>query len=570
MSLITPYNDIWSSKRLRTVLIVVAAMIPIVIAACGRSFFVLNDDGAVLALLRSGDARTFIISYPMSCLLVALYKLSAQIPWYSFFVLSMLSTSTATMTYAVLTNKYADTVQKLLLLSCVFYFCLFYSNNINYTAVVTLLFVSVHMLALSMDSLASKLMIALLVPLVLLTRSGDVMLILLVFSALPLILNGKSCKSIALLTAFFALLALAAIALNKYPHDSDYATYKKFNSVRSAYNDLKYPINISGVDADDEQIFNWGFPYDEELFPTKTLIENAPTAADLVEFRIQNAGFKKTMETLLRHVSEFILIAVSTLYVMYRRSFLNRAFIAIVGQVVMCIVLFLIRDVDRLSTGILFLILSGIHLMPKSVEESVKPFESIRIEKQAAGSNGDCYDVSLLSINWFMALLVSMLILSQGSLFVEAVDNWVGRGTVIRSKTALAIREKLNESPDLKNILLIPDLISSSTHYFTFTLGHEDAMLGYPSDGWLPAGWLSRSPLYYETLRENGTESFSGQLQQGKIALVYFGFSDLLRSREVYSNYINRHYATAGCLFVPKVLYVDKYISVETFETDCQ
>jgi hypothetical protein len=570
MCLIIPHADIRNSQRLRTVLVAVAALIPLVIAGIGHSFFSLNDDGAVLSLLRSGDARTFVISYPMSYLLVTLYKLNAQIPWYSFFVLGMLSTATATMTYAVLSNKYADLVQKAVLLSFVLYFCLFSSNNINYTTVVTLLFVSVHMLALSIDSAVSKLMIVLLVPLVLLTRSGDVIMILLAFSALPLILNGKSYKSFAARGICFVVIFLAAFALSTYPHDSDYETYKKFNSARSAYNDLNYPMKISSIDAEDENLFNYFFTYDEEVFPTALLTENAPTITNLLQFRLYNTGLKQIKETLFRHLPEFMLIAVSILYVMYRRSLYNRAFIAIISQVVMCMVLFRIRDVDRLSFGILFLMLSGIHLMPKSVEESIKPFESITVKKHVTNRNGNYYDVALLSLNRYMAVLIILMILSLSVLFRNAIDTWSHRGSILRPKEYRLISENIRSIPELKNTILVPDLLSASSFYFTFPLGHEKSMLGYPAEGWLPAGWLSRSPIYYKTLRSKGSESFSDLLKQGKIALVYVEKSDNTWARKVYTNYINKHYASTGCGFVPDVLYRDKFVSVEVFRIDCR
>ena len=566
----------WDSQRYRTILVAIAGLIPLVIAGMGWSYFTLNDDGAVLSLLRSGEARTLIISYPMSCFLVALYKLNAEIPWYSLFVVFMLAVGTATMTYAVLSNSYADRIQKILLLSIVLYFCIFYSNNINYTSVVTLVFASVYMMILSLGSHCSKRLLALLLPLVLLTRCGDIIVILLAFSSLPLILNTSSFKSGFLRTLIILLITLAVFQLNKYPVDGDYQTYKKFSSVRSIYNDLSYPIDVPSADANDKLLFNRFFPHDEDTFSTKTLTENAPQTLRVISYRLFNKKLNTVYDIILNHGLEYFLIGISLCYVSYyNNKFFNKAFFIAITLIAMSIVLFKIRDVDRLSTGILFLILSTIHLMPKKSKTSIKPFFDIKCDRTIKEHNDIQYILRVSTIRPFLFVIIFMMIIIQIAKFTKGINKWVNSSDILRPRECKVIKDNILKNKELKNSLLLPDLTTSPSMCYTFRLGNEINMLGYPSEGWLPAGWLSRSPIYYKTLRSLGSDNFNDLFRQGRIVIVYdkkhMLFPDYMisASREMYLALLNKHYASEGCTFEPVTIHADKYISADKFQLVC-
>jgi len=566
----------WDSQRYRKILVAIAGLIPLVIAGVGWSYFTLNDDGAVLSLLRSGEARTLIISYPMSCLLVALYKFNAEIPWYSLFVVFMLAVGTATMTYAVISNSYADRIQKILLLSFVLYFCIFYSNNINYTSVVTLLFVSVYMLILSLGSHCSKRLLAFLLPLVLLTRSGDIIVILLAFSSLPLILNTSSLKSGFLRALYILLITFAVFLLNKYPVDGDYQTYKKFSSVRSIHNDLSYPIDVTGADANDILLFNRFFPHDEKTFSTKTLTDNAPPTLRVISYRLFKEKSNTVNNIIFNHFLEFLLIGISLCYVLYYNdNLLNRTFIMAIALIAMCIILFKIRDVDRLSTGILFLILSTIHLMPRKSKISIKPFFDIKCDRTIKEHNDIQYNLRISTIRPFLFVIIFMMLIIQISKFTKGFNSWVNSSVILRPRECKVIKENILKNKELKNTLLLPDLTTSPSMCYTFCLGNEKNMLGYPSEGWLPAGWLSRSPIYYKTLRSLGSDNFNDLFRQGRIAVVYdkkhmlFPEFMITASREMYLALLNKHYATAGCVFEPVTIHADKYIFADKYQLVC-
>jgi len=567
----------WDSQRYRTILVAVAGLIPLVIAGLGWSYFTLNDDGAVLSLLRSGEARTLIISYPMSYLLVTLYKFNAEIPWYSLFVVFMLAVGTATMTYAVLSNSYADRIQKILLLSFVLYFCIFYSNNINYTSVVTLLFVSVYMLILSLGSHCNKRLLAILLPLVLLTRCGDIIVILLAFSSLPLILNTSSLKSGFLRALFILLITSAVILLNKYPVDGDYQTYKMFSSVRSIHNDLSYPIDVTGADANDKLLFNRFFPHDEKTFSTKTLTENTPPTLRVISYRLFKEKSNTVYNIIFNHFLEFLLIGISLCYVLYYNgNLLNRTFFMAIALIAMSIILFKIRDVDRLSTGILFLILSTIHLMPKKSKISIKPFFDIKCGRTIKEHNDIQYNLSVSTIRPFLFVIIFMMLIIQISKFTKGIDKWVNSSDILRSRECKVIKENILKNKELKNTLLLPDLMSSPQMCYTFSFGNEKSMLGYPSESWLPTGWLSRSPIYYKTLRSLGSDNFNDLFRQGRIVIVYDNKHmqnskyKIAESREKYLALLNKHYSTERCTFEPVTIHADKYISADKFQLVCE
>lgn len=502
-------------------------------------FLSINDDFAVLNLLRNSSPYTLMLSYPTSQLLSELYDATPNIQWYSMLLFSSILGSFVLLhsaLYELRARKKLAKIHYMLINVFAISIHVYLLLNITITSVTVwfLISSSFYWLATKRKSY--------IVSLALLLRF-DVALgllpLVILFNLLHYGFNTVSNKRLARVLLF----SLGIITLQIQLPDQDYNDWLDWNTARAYYRDLKQePAKDNLLNSEQVNILqtSW-WTYDEAMIPTINVIDSAGSKLNVILLKIKNINFsilKKSFEDDLYKALIVSILSMSAIVFFKKSAVQTKLSLVLIALFVVSLIL--VRNVERVTLWLLagtslLIWLKTISLIPTrtNLAKSLKLLETVGV-------------------------IVVIAIFSVRS-YTDYHEN--KRLSSISNQVKNDFHKTKSMYPDA---IFIPSISfplgSMPRELFLGELFQEDDFIDYKrATGIGPAGWLSRHPFFYSFYMQEGYDSTTEAFRFYKLISsdnVYFiGYKNIISNRFI--EYYNQ-FAPEGWHHIIDVVELDK------------
>jgi len=503
--------------KLNKLILCVIFFLPLcIIFFSGNSIFTVNDDFAVVALLKSGEPHVLLMSYPLSSLLVYLYKTTPLVPWYSLTLTSFLVFSSIIYFKALnlILKKSINFYLLFFIIGIIFYSFIFKNISITITTLVS--FATSFLFLLFKKKIRIFLFSVSVFLSFLLRDFYFILFIFYIFVLLMLFVNKKILNFEYLITKkdlFIIFLPFIVILLNNYGYSSrDYKEWVDFNIARGIQSDFIQfaPEDNKLLNQENLNIFRLWYPYDQEIIPTETIIKISGSLFQIYKKVLSKTDIKNFLKTKTTLYYKYFLFFVFILIIVLLKSKKNKFiefYICFVANMIFIWFIFLIilvRDVERVTIGLFFVVLC---------------FDLIFVSCYCS-SNRYCKFHSCKKYDFLLFLF----------LFVSLVAFWGNdfRYTLLNQNTKNTFEKELKAYKEFRKgyegYTFIPCVLMPyfMCNFFVVQNFHENDSIGnFTTQNFFPVGWLARSPFYYRKLHEKGFDRFYDFMMHEKA--LFFG-----------------------------------------------
>lgn len=493
-----------STFNKNTILVTLYAVVFVLFHLNDALFLSINDDFAVLNLLRNNSPYTLMLSYPTSLLLSNLYDTAPTIQWYSILLFSAILGSIVLIHSALYELRVGN---KLARIHYILINVLSISIHVYLVLNITITSVTVwYLMSSSFYWIVTKRK-SYIVSLALLLRF-DVALGLLplifLFNLLHHGFNTASSKRLAKLLLF----SMGIVSLQTQLPDKDYNDWLDWNSARAYYRDLKQePAKDNMLTSYQVKVLqtSW-WTYDERMIPSNSVIASVGTKLNVIILKIKNINFsilKKSFEDNLYKALIVTVLAMSAIVFLTKSTLQSKLSLVLICLFIVSLIL--VRNVERVTLWML----TGTFLV-------------IWLEKNK-------YIPSYVSLpRGFKHLETAGLIILIALFSIRSYADYYENRRL--SNISTQVKNDFHSTKAVyPDSIFIPSISfplgSMPRELFLGGLFQEDEFIDYKrTTGIGPAGWLSRHPFFYSFYMEEGYDSTSEA----------FSFYRLITSENVY------------------------------------
>jgi len=430
------------------------SVLPLFFYTLGIIILSLNDDFIIWQMLINGESRVLILSYPLSQLLVILYKTFSSISWYSLLLISILSINMWFMSkyLAEYTKNYTKSIVILFMIINAIYWLSISMTLVTFSLITTsILFIrndfKFFILLLTLATFLRNDFFITLLPIIILP--------FIIFYRFPL--TKKHLISIVL---FCILLSINYT----FPRtNQQYTEWLSFNSTRAYFADLKMKVNDpkNKLTEAQEEVLNFGwYMNDETLLPTSTVKEfsGSTLQATIEQFSLHH----------LPHRAIILVIFISFIYIGIQRK---KYFVLYLALFLFIIAIISIRDVERTTLPLLFLLIMV--LIESGQIVKVKPFFIIIFSFMIIAF---AVKITPYIKNNLFAVEQNLILQKE---FINLVNN---------SNLSYEVSLEFPFSMVAPNQIMIANKLLDEKHWIHFSKHHI-----------LISGWLVRHPYFYQT-----------------------------------------------------------------------
>jgi hypothetical protein len=505
----------------------------------GNIYFYINDDGAIMSLLRSGDAHVLILGYPLSALMVKLYAVLPLIPWYSIVMIALASVSAILFFHAwaaFLPHERPLLWITIFFAGAAYFYYLF--NHLN-LAIITITFFATAFLPLLLKNKKGFVFSVSLLVIALSLRDFNTILLPFAFlligflgvsKKLPVPGIGRPFHPLV----FILLLLFVPVVGNYLAYSTDeYKEWTKFNLARSIQIDYStyapHATLASGIKQEDLDIFRLWYPYDEQTVPSKNLVALSGSIGSVFLKAVMNTNYSRFFINNLRYYGKFLgfLFFLILLYLLTYRE--RRGLFVLFNLSIACLVVavLLVRNVDRVSWGLLFFwLVSLLMIMVLFDDMSIRP-----------ASKGQLWRFPVWSLCFAFLLAIAVPVEAYKANYR---DNSVNKARLEQYRVFRHGQENATIVP----AIYFPCALSDGG--FVFPLFRENDMIGdFQSQNFIPAGWLARHPSVNRKLAAVGVKDFYSLIIDGN-TLFFGGASMDPELNKLYLSYLDRNFGDNG------------------------
>ena len=429
----------------------------IVLAMTGHIFLDEPDDPYLRLYFLNGDARTHIMSMPMGRVMADLYGRFPDVPWISWLFIGVYTIIAAL--YAAYVAAIGDKFLRIVLTILGALMALYLLMRMSITILtLTLVVVAMPLLSVSLAAFFTLTTLAVLL-------RDDIVVTSVPFFVVAFLLIDKkrpTWRELSLSLPFIVAILLIIFA----PHeDGTYERWLGFNDARAYFKDFDAPPKNGALGQDEMRIARSWFIQDEALVPADKMIEASGGLSDVIAHDLSTMTIRSALGLLKGRIEVLIFILFSIIMYFYcKKRRLLLLYLIYFGGLYL---LFIVRNVDRVIIPLLLLWFTVLFL---------DFYRSRSIE---------------------MARLLSFF-------FVIAILFHFHFGFHRHSDERVALRDEmftlLSHHPE--------KMVEPSLGFPTNIRGKLMAAFSqnalFREKEWistyiLPAGWMSRSPLFYKT-----------------------------------------------------------------------
>ncbi len=241
------------------------------------------DDTFLLKLLKSGENKTLMLSYPLSSLIKYLYKLIPHIQWYSLTISLTFLLNFYTISYVLEKTKILK--YKTILLSFNVFIIIYLFTHISLNSI-TAFSIGTAILSMRYNIYLSMTMLILST----LLRVGITVYLIpfVLISYLIFFKNNIFQSPLALRLKILLLVVTSIILIVVSPKiNPEYSSWLKYNNARALQHDfhIKSSRYANYTNLEKSILRSW-YIQDEQLLPSKQIVENSPTILNAITQKI--------------------------------------------------------------------------------------------------------------------------------------------------------------------------------------------------------------------------------------------------------------------------------------------